>query len=166
MEELTVQDILSHVYNSSFTPLGEKEQSKECPSCKRFLPPPKFKCRPGTRDGKKGTIRNCKCRECESKASREKKGERAVRVETAIDTLDHEVIKMKRDFIEALTALRKDIDRCRAENKIMKRQIEDLMDSRPKSSVLEGGSKRESRHDSIDFLKIARGRSSSSDSDG
>lgn len=51
---------------TTFTPLGEIERGKDCPQCGKFLSISMFRCKKGTRFGKQGTIRNNKCRTCES----------------------------------------------------------------------------------------------------
>lgn len=51
---------------TSFTPLGEVEKGKTCPQCLQFLSISMFRCKKGTRYGAQGTIRNYKCRICES----------------------------------------------------------------------------------------------------
>jgi hypothetical protein len=52
-------------YLTTFTPLGEPEKGKMCPSCKVFLEINRFRSTKGTRGGVMGTIRNNKCRICE-----------------------------------------------------------------------------------------------------
>ena len=56
----------SKQYISTFTPLNEPERGKECPSCNRFLEINRFRSKKGVRNGIQGTIRNNRCRDCES----------------------------------------------------------------------------------------------------
>lgn len=53
-------------YITSFTPITEIERGKTCPGCNEFLKPGDFRSKKGTRYGLSGTIRNNKCRQCES----------------------------------------------------------------------------------------------------
>lgn len=118
------------IYESSFTPYGEKEDSKGCPKCKLTLDAKKFKPSHVTRNGIKGIARNMKCRKCESNVTESKKGERTSKIEIELEEQRKEIDKIKIDFSKVIKSMKEEI-------RILKLEIESLSKCKKDSNLFD-----------------------------
>jgi len=123
---MTLCNILEKTYNTTFTSEKKVEASKECIECKKFQPATKFRGSKEIRKGVKGTARRLKCRKCEDHRIAEEKNKSFYRTEMAVDSLTHDIEKIKRDSLKAIKILREDLDYNFSENRKLKREVEDL----------------------------------------